>query len=68
MSKPSILFSLNSNIIRYEEFEEPPTSSADSQKQPTVARDGFGHATAHDWQAYRAFAKVFDDGTQTFFW
>lgn len=55
MTKP-IFFSLNSNIIRYEEFE-------DTQRFPGCDDHP---RTAHDWQPYRA--RVSDDGTQTFFW
>ena len=56
MSKESnILFSLNSNIIRYEEFDDHQKSARDEKPR-----------TAHDWRPYRA--RVFDDGTQTFFW
>ena len=53
--QPSILFSLNSNIIRYEEFD-------DQQKNGKHSKP----ITAHDWRPYKT--KFFDDGTQTFFW
>lgn len=57
----NILFSLNSNIIRYEEFDDT------APKEEGDIRDGEkGPRTAHDWQPYRA--RVFDDGTMTFFW
>lgn len=50
------VFSLNSNIIRYEEYEDQKNEIVDDERR-----------TAHDWESYKT-QEVFDDGTQTFFW
>ena len=55
-SNSNILFSLNSNIIRYEEYDDNKKGARDEKPR-----------TAHDWKPYRAY-RVFDDGTISFFW
>ncbi|KAI2798829.1 Phosphatidylserine synthase 2 [Blomia tropicalis] len=62
-NRGNIIFSLNSNIIRYEEVEEEPTHNQNEKN--TQEKNQL--QTAHDWKPYRAL-RVFDDGTQTFFW
>ncbi len=66
----NILFSLNSNIIRYEEFDEDAKEKGEGLEDWDLGDgeggDGGPLRTAHDWQPYKA--RVFDDGTMTFFW